>query len=116
MQCATDGVDGTAATDAIGAIDDGGRVAEGAPVCTPDVEATDDPRNDAGNVPRGPDDLALLEQPASIPSTARLTPAHRRPRIVLLWHCGQQLRYPARVPLITTWRRAANARAASLGT
>jgi hypothetical protein len=75
--------DGTAANDCDEAIDDGGRVAEGAPVCTPDVEATD-PRNDAGDVPRDPDDSAPLEQPASIPSTARLTPAHRRPRISLL--------------------------------
>ena len=28
--------------------------------------------------------LVALEQPASIPSTARLTPAHRHPRIYLL--------------------------------
>ncbi len=54
------------------------------PVCTLDAEATDDLLNDPGDVPRDPDDLALLEQPASIPSTARLTPAHRRPRISLL--------------------------------
>jgi hypothetical protein len=76
----TDSADGEAANDC----DETGTAGcvEGAPACTPD-DATD-PLSDPTDAPGEPDDLALLEQPASIPSAARLTPAHRRPRIVLL--------------------------------
>ncbi len=58
----------------------GGCVAEGAPTCALDNDATDDPADNPGT----PDDLAAFEQPASIPNAARPTPAHRRPRIPLL--------------------------------
>lgn len=77
----TDSADGAAANDCDETGSADGCV-EGAPACTPD-DATET-LCDPGDVPRDSGDLALFEQPASIPSTARLTPAHRRPRIVLL--------------------------------
>jgi hypothetical protein len=80
----TDSADGTAANDCDETDDAGGRVDDGAPACTLDDDATDDAFNEPSDAPDEPDDLALLEQPASIPSTARLTPARRRPRISLL--------------------------------
>jgi len=67
-----------------------GRVAAGAPTCALDNGTTDDALNDSDDNPGNPDDardptaLPACEQPASIPNAARLTPAHRRPRIFLL--------------------------------
>jgi hypothetical protein len=76
---------GEAAKDCVRAGDGGAdRIAEGAPTCTLDNGAADDALNDSGDDPGDSDDLELFEQPASIPSTARPTPAHRRPRISLL--------------------------------
>jgi hypothetical protein len=80
----TDSDDGTATNDCDEPVNADGGV-EGAPARTPGDDATD-PLSDPTDAPDDPDDLALLEQPASIPSTARLTPAHRRPRIFLLSH------------------------------
>jgi hypothetical protein len=80
----TDSADGTAANDCDETGDADGCRDDGVPACTPDDDATDDARGDPTDAPGEPDGLPLLEQPASIPSTARLTPAHRRPRIVLL--------------------------------
>jgi hypothetical protein len=63
-----------------------GRVDESAPTCALDDDTTDDPDDNPGNLDDPPAALgrAALEQPASIPNTARLTPADRRPRISLL--------------------------------
>ena len=79
----------TVAAETADAKGDAGRVDEGAPTCALDNGATDDALNDSDDNPGNSDDvrdpsafgLAPLEQPASIPNTARLTPAHRRPRI-----------------------------------
>jgi len=71
-----------------GAADATDGVADGAVGTTNSADRTAandcDEAGDVCDTPDELDDLALLEQPASIPSTARLTPAHRRPRIFLL--------------------------------
>ncbi len=66
--------------------DDGGaeNAADGAPTCALDSGAIG--ANDANCLPCGPRDTTDLEQPASIPSTARNTPTDRRPLIHLLSH------------------------------
>jgi hypothetical protein len=64
-----------------------GSVPDGAPTCAFNDDATDDALDDAAGTPDESgttDDFVVLEQPASIASTATLTPADRRPRIVLL--------------------------------
>jgi hypothetical protein len=69
-----------------------GRVAAGVPTCTLDNGTTDDALNASDDNPGTPGDpcgpvaLVACEHPVSIPNAAKLTPAHRRPRIFLLLH------------------------------